>query len=87
MATYFFHLRDGGDLLLDPEGRNLEGDEAIAAAALSEARAIVSADVLTGSVNLDQRIEVEDRAGALVHRLRFEDAVRFSGAVRSAAVG
>src|ERR1043166_9082446 len=78
MATYFFHLRDGSDVLLDSEGRNLADDAAIAAAALVEARAIMSADMLSGWVNLGQRIEVEDDKGGLVHRLRFQDAVEFA---------
>ena len=77
MALYFFHLRDGVDILLDPEGRTLDGQAAIAAAALSEARALFSADVLTGRVDLDQRIEVEDDKGVVVHGLRLGDAVDF----------
>jgi len=48
MPTYFFHLRDGDDLLLDPEGRLLDGLGAIAALALDEARAPISAHARTG---------------------------------------
>ncbi|HEX4739620.1 MAG TPA: hypothetical protein VH331_18890 [Allosphingosinicella sp.] len=87
MATYFFHLRDGVDLLLDAEGRILDGDAEIAAAALTEARAILSADILTGWVNLDQRIEVEDGEGALIHRLRFEDAFEFTREDKGRGIG
>lgn len=74
MALYYFHLRDGADVLLDPDGRELaEGD--IVSAALTEARAMIAADVLEGRVRLDQQIEVHDAAGTIVHRLPFEDAV------------
>jgi hypothetical protein len=75
MATYYFHLCDGADVLLDPEGRDL-GNDAVASAALTEARAIISADATAGHICLDQRIEVRDVRGKLVHRLPFEDAVR-----------
>lgn len=75
MSLYFLHLRDGADLVLDPDGRELEGISAIATVALSEARAIIAADVLDGAINLDQRIEVENMGGEVIHRLEFEDAV------------
>ena len=77
MAVYFFHLRNHADVLLDPEGREHEGGK-IAAAALSEAREIIAADVRTGNVDLNQNIEVEDSGGAVVHRVSFEDAVSIS---------
>ena len=74
MGRYYFHLRDGADVLLDPDGREL-AEGAITAAALAEARAMIAADVLEGHVRLDQQIEVLDSEGAVVHRLPFEDAV------------
>jgi hypothetical protein len=77
MAIYYFHLRDGIDVLLDPEGRKLD-DGAIPAAAITEARAIIAADAVAGHILLDQRIEVQDADGNIVHRLRFEDAVRIT---------
>ena len=75
MALYFFHLRDGADLVLDPDGRELNGIPSIADAALSEARAIIAADAQEGAINLNQRIEVENAGGEVIHRLEFEDAV------------
>jgi hypothetical protein len=75
MSIYFFHLCNGVDVLLDPDGRELEAG-AVASAAMSEARAIVSADARSGHIDLDQRIDVEDGLGKLVHRLLFEDAVQ-----------
>jgi hypothetical protein len=74
MATYYFHLRNGTDVLLDPEGRQLESTN-VAGAALSEARSIMAADCRSGEVDLNQNIEVEDSAGKLVHRISFADAV------------
>ena len=75
MARFFFHLRDGTDVLLDPEGRELAGVDAIPPLALEEARSIVSGDALSGTIMLNQRIDVEDETGQLIHSLSFEDAV------------
>jgi hypothetical protein len=79
LETYFFHLRDGKDVLLDPEGRELPSLDAVASAALFEARAIVGADAMAGKIVLNQTIEVEDRHGKIVHRLAFTDAVHVKG--------
>jgi hypothetical protein len=67
-------MRDGVDILLDPEGREIAAD-AIPAAALADARSIISDEVKRGEVVLDRRIDVEDSAGHLVHSLEFENAV------------
>lgn len=79
MPLYFFHLRNGEDVLLDAEGRDLDGAEAIHLAALKEARAIISHDALNGSISLDQFIDVQDDRGKLADSLSFKDAVRISG--------
>lgn len=75
MPRYYFHLRDGADVLLDPEGREFDGLDAIAHATLAEARAILCADIRQGAIRLDQMIDVEDGRGRVVHSLSFLDAV------------
>lgn len=75
MSLLYFHLRDGHDILLDPDGRELDGREAIAATALIEARAIISYEAIAGRINLDQHIDVEDEQQNIVHCLRFADAI------------
>lgn len=75
MARYYFHLRDGIDVLLDEEGRELADDRAIAPAALIEVRSIISDDAREGRIRLDQRIDVENGARAIVYSLAFKDAV------------
>ena len=82
MALYYFHLRDGEDILLDPDGRALEGPGAIALCALIEARALISEEVRSGRIHLDQRIDVEDADGVVVHSLPFSEAVEISGGKR-----
>ena len=78
MPTYYFHLRNGSDTLLDHEGRKLLGIESAMAIALLEARSIIGADALDGKIALGQRIDVEDGLGAIVHTLQFEDAVHIT---------
>jgi hypothetical protein len=75
MPRYYFHLRDGEDILLDPEGRELNHPGAYEQMALNEARAIISDDAKAGRIELRHRIEVEDEAGSPVHRLHFHDAI------------
>lgn len=82
MPVYYFHLRDGDDVLLDPDGRRLHSPEAIAQCALAEARALISEEARVGRIRLDQRIDVEDVDGRVVHRLSFDRAVEISGGDR-----
>lgn len=78
MALYYFHLRDGKDVLLDPDGCQLDDMDAVKARALADARSIMSADILEGRLKLEMRIDVEDQAGRIVHRLPFADAIEIS---------
>ena len=75
MARYFFHLCDGHDELMDPDGREIEDATQVPAIALKECRWCISQDALEGRIDLGQSIEVRDAAGELVHHLRFQDAV------------
>jgi len=75
VALYFFHLRNGQDVVLDPEGREVADPSLLSAAALKEARAIISQDALTGQIQLEQWLEVRDEAGEMMHQLHFKDAV------------
>ena len=75
MARYFFHLCDGQDVLMDPDGREIIDASDIPSIALKEARVCISEDVLEGRIHLEQTIEVRDRNGRLVHSIHFRDAV------------
>lgn len=75
MPLYFFHLRDGVDVLLDGDGREFDDIDAVAKATLVEARAIIAEEARNGRIMLDQHIDVEDDAGSIVHRLSFADAI------------
>ncbi len=76
--VFFFHLVDGVDILLDPDGRDLPDLAAAKAWSLKEARSLLSHEVLSGTVNLAQAIEVHDETGAVVHILPFGEAISIS---------
>lgn len=77
IPRYYFHLRDGADTLLDPEGVELAAG-AVVASALKAARDCIAHDARAGRVDLDRRIVVEDEAGAAVYMIDFVDAVEIS---------
>jgi len=77
MPIYYFHITEAAGTILDLEGRDIDGHDLVVAAAITEARAILSADALTGIVDLESRIDVEDEDGRIVHRQRLADAVQF----------
>lgn len=79
MATYYLHVRNGLDELLDGEGAPFGTITDLIEAVLASARQLISADVLTGKVDLAQRIDAEDANGHRVHSLQFRDAVTLLG--------
>lgn len=74
VPRYFLHLKDGTDMLLDPDGVDLPAD-AVKRTALRSARDCMCGDVRDGKLDLRYSIEVQDEDGAVVHRLGFADAV------------
>lgn len=78
VQRYYFHLCDGRDALIDPDGREIGDASTLKSAALREARAIISQEALGGEINLDQFIEVRDTDGKLILKLEFRDAVLIS---------
>jgi len=79
MPLFFFHLRNSEDLITDQIGRELAGLEEARSEALVEARALIAADARTGKIDFDQRIEVEDADGSIVHVLPLARAVVVKG--------
>ena len=75
MPLYFFHLRDGVDVLLDPDGCDLKDQEAVEARTLRTARCLLSAEAMEGRLPLYMHIDVEDESGTVLHSLCFEDAI------------
>jgi hypothetical protein len=75
VALYYFHLTDGHQALIDPEGREVKDPSQLSELALREARGMIGQDAMTGRINLNQYIEVRDASGKLIHQLCFRDAV------------
>jgi hypothetical protein len=75
VALYFFHLTDGREALIDPDGREVADPDLIPEMALREARSMIGQDALVGRIDLRQYIEVRDASGKLVHQLAFRNAV------------
>ena len=74
MPRYFFHLRDGTDTILDPDGMEMSSEE-VTGAALLQARDCIAGDVKRGRIDLHCHIDVHAEDGELVHSLSFADAV------------
>lgn len=79
MTLYYFHLSDGHQALIDPDGREIPDPGLISELALREARGMISQDAMIGRINLNQYLEVRDSEGKLIHQLAFRDAVSISG--------
>lgn len=77
MPRFFLHLRDNVDQLLDTEGVEVP-EERIASVAVRCARDVIAGDVLSGTIDLNYRIDVENSEGNVVHSLPFTQAVRFA---------
>jgi hypothetical protein len=75
MPRFLFHLHDGVDRTLDPEGVELPDMDAVKREALKAARDVTAHEIIDGKLDLNLRIDVEDETGAIVHSLAFRDAV------------
>ncbi len=78
VSIYYFHLRNGEDVLLDPDGREMATLHEVERAALSDARSVISHDALEGRIDMSYRIDVVDAAGLTVHSLGFAEAVEIA---------
>ena len=74
MARYFFHLRDGSDVALDPDGRQFDDLETLRDAVLMNARDCLAGDIRSGILDLRFRIDAEDEGGKVVYSLPFKHA-------------
>ena len=76
---YFFHLRETDEHVIDEEGQELPHLEAVATAALKNARSVIAHEALAGKLPLRAVIEVKDEAGRNVLVFPFRDAVILDG--------
>ena len=77
MPCFHLNIRDGEDVI-DEEGQEYASLDDARLAAVTSARELMAADIRTGLLSLDDRIEITDPAGALLATVRFRDTVRIS---------
>ena len=78
MARFFLHLRDGTELMEDPDGSELPDLNAARAEAREAARDIMAGMVRAGELLDGQQIEIRDAAGALLEVVRLKDVLRLT---------
>lgn len=78
MARFFLHLRDGTELMEDPDGSELPDLNAARAEARDAARDIMAGMVRAGELLDGQQIEIRDAAGALLEIVRLRDVLRLT---------
>ncbi|WP_267360036.1 MULTISPECIES: hypothetical protein [unclassified Methylobacterium] len=66
MARFFFHIRDGDQLITDPEGNELPDFDAARAEAHTFARHLLAERLRAGKVLDGQCFEITDAAGTLL---------------------
>lgn len=75
MIRFFFHLNEHGKVTKDNEGRDFADRSAAYKAAIVDARSIMAADLLGGSICLGSHIDVMTSEGERVGKVLFKNAV------------
>jgi hypothetical protein len=70
MATFYFHLKQGDELVIDEEGSNLPDLTAARDEALQSARELLASAIKAGSTVVPDAIVVVDQEGRTVDNLR-----------------
>jgi hypothetical protein len=71
MPMYFFHIREGEEVILDLEGAELPDIAAAQKAALEGASSLIAEAVKRGERNFQGRLDVEDGHGQRVLTVSF----------------
>lgn len=78
MPCFHLNIRDGFDVV-DEEGQEFASLDDARRAAVASARDMMAADIRSGSLSLDERIEITNQEGAILATVCFRDAVRVRG--------
>jgi hypothetical protein len=76
---YYFHLREPNGIIVDDEGLELAGMDAVIAAATAGARSVIAGEAMAGRLPLRSVVEVDDESGERVLDLPFREAVLLDG--------
>ena len=75
MPRYFFHVRDGDELILDPEGLELPNHESVPSACHGLVREVLDEDQYRAELLDDRQFEIVDEQGRLVLNIPFRAVV------------
>ena len=79
MPLYFFHIKEGDEVLLDEEGSDCPDLQAARGEAIEGIRQILGDAVMFGSpLRLDREMHVADDAGHTLSKFTFREVVDFS---------
>ena len=78
MTKYFFHKRDGSELVEDEEGTDLPDLEAARNEAILAAREMMAEMVLEGKVVDGQQFEITSEDGSTVDIVTFKSAIKLA---------
>jgi len=75
MARYFFELHNGSGVTRDEEGREFPNKDEARREAVVGIRSVLGAEVASGSIDLDGRMDVLNEDGEILFTIPFSDAV------------
>jgi len=76
MPLYYLHIKEGAELLLDPEGANFRNLDTARTEAIQSARELISQAVLTGSpLRMHRAFQIDDAHGRTLLSVPFTDAI------------
>lgn len=75
MTQYFFHIRDGGVLIEDPDGGNFQSIEEARSEAILSARDLLADRLRSGGILDGQTIEITTSNGFVVAVVPLKDAI------------
>jgi hypothetical protein len=75
MLQYFFHSSHDGEVARDLEGMRLPDTDAARHEAVAAARESIADAMLCAERSGKRGIQISDKAGSLLLRFRFEDAI------------
>jgi hypothetical protein len=84
MPHYYFHIRDGGKLTVDEEGRNFPDITAARKEIMAGMREMIAENLRLGTPVYGQQFEIADESGVVVDTVELNDAIPGRFGMRSA---
>ena len=76
MRRYFFHIRDGWDVIPDEEGMEFQDQVLAEAEGYASARDLAAAAIFDGHNVAAYAVEVSDKVGTILYRIKVEPVYR-----------